>query len=177
MRSGYCGAGGVKPQRFRERRNARWQTRESNAGNISAEKFCRRCCERFLFGKCACDSGSKIGAAPSAKRVGRRKVRGCVPAVRKSTQFRCRTIRETGRTPQSARLGSGGAKGARSIAAANQKAYFGRLPIYIAAGSCGTSAGGCERHAANTRREISAFSVHPSYIRAGRSSDDSTEEA
>ena len=111
MRSGYCGAGGVKPQRFRERRNARWQTRGSNAGNISAEKFCRRCCERFLFEKCACDSGSKIGTAPSAKRAGRRKVRGC------------------------------------------------------------------ERHAANTRREISAFSVHPSYIRAGRSSDDSTEEA
>ncbi|MBC8533207.1 hypothetical protein [Yeguia hominis] len=124
-----------------------------------------------------CEKARSSGAAPSAKRVGRRKVRGWVPAVRKSTQFRCRTIRETSRTPQSTRLGSGGAKGARSIAAANQKAYFGRLPIYIAAGSCGTSAGGCERHAANTRREISAFSVHPSYIRAGRSSDDSTEEA
>ena len=84
MRNGYCGAGGVKPQHFRKRRNARWQTRGSNAGNISAKKFCRRCCERFLFEKCACDSGSKIGTAPSAKRAGRRKVRGWVPAVRKA---------------------------------------------------------------------------------------------
>ena len=85
---------------------------------------------------------TRFAAAPSAKRVGRRKVRGWVSAVRKSTQFRCRTIRETNRTLQSTRLGSGGAKGARSIAAANQKAYFGRLPIYIAAGSCGAVTAG-----------------------------------